>query len=75
MAAEAVAVSKWQQAITFIRESYHEVRFKTTWPDLAQVRQASIAIIVFVAVVGLFITLLDLVLNLILVQGLPALFR
>jgi preprotein translocase SecE subunit len=75
MAAEAVAVSRWQQTISFIRDSYHEVRHKTTWPDIVQIRQASIAIIVFVAVVGLFITLLDLALNLILVQGLPTLFR
>jgi preprotein translocase SecE subunit len=75
MAAEAVAVGRWQQFVTFVRDSYHEVRFKTTWPDFAQVRQASIAILVFVGVVGLFITLLDLALNLILVQGLPALFR
>ena len=75
MAAEAVAVGKVQQITTFIRESFHEVRHKTTWPDIAQVRQASIAIVVFVGVVGLFITVLDLLLNLILVRGLPALFR
>ena len=75
MAAEAAAVGRWTQVTTFLRESYHEVRQRTTWPDIAQVRQASIAIVVFVGVVGLFITILDLLLNLILVQGLPALFR
>jgi len=73
--ADAVAVSKWQALTTFVRDSYHEIRHKTTWPDVPQVRQASIAIIIFVLVVGLLITLLDLVLRLVLVQGIPSLFR
>ena len=63
MATEVVTVSKWQQVTTFLRESYHEIRYKTTWPDVAQVRQASIAIIIFVLIIGLVITLLDLVLR------------
>jgi preprotein translocase SecE subunit len=75
MAAEAVAVGRVQQVVTFIRESYHEIRHKTTWPDFPQVRQASIAIAVFVMVVGLFITLLDLALNGILQGLIPTLFR
>jgi preprotein translocase SecE subunit len=75
MAADAVAVSKWQGFVAFVRESYHEIRYKTTWPDVPQVRQASIAIIIFVLLVGLLITVLDLVLRLILVQGVPSLFR
>ena len=75
MASEVVAVSKWQQVNTFIRESYHEIRHKTTWPDFPQVRQASIAIVVFVLVVGLFISLLDAALNGILQHLIPSLFR
>ena len=75
MAAEAVATSKWQGLVNFVRESIHEVRHKTTWPDLAQVRQASIAIIIFVLIVGALITLLDLVLRGVLVYGLQGLFR
>jgi preprotein translocase SecE subunit len=63
MATEAVAVGRWQAFTTFVRESYHEIRYKTTWPDVAQVRQASIAIIIFVLIIGLVITLLDLVLR------------
>jgi preprotein translocase SecE subunit len=58
-----------------VRESIHEVRHKTTWPDLAQVRQASIAIIIFVLIVGALITLLDLVLRGVLVYGIQGLFR
>jgi preprotein translocase SecE subunit len=75
MAAEAVATSKWQGLVNFVRESIHEVRHKTTWPDLAQVRQASIAIIIFVLIVGALITLLDLVLRGVLVYGIQGLFR
>jgi preprotein translocase SecE subunit len=75
MAADAVAMGRGQRFVTFVRESYHEIRHKTTWPDMPQVRQASIAIIVFVLLIGLLITLLDLVLRLVLVQGLPSLFR
>jgi preprotein translocase SecE subunit len=76
MAADVVAApSKWQGMVAFVRDSFHEVRHKTTWPDFPQVRQASIAIIIFVLLVGLLITLLDLVLRLVLVQGIPGLFR
>ena len=63
MAVEVVEVGRWQKATTFVRESYNEVRHKTTWPDVAQVRQASIAIIIFVLLIGLVITLLDLTLR------------
>jgi len=75
MASEVVAVSKWQQVNTFIRESYHEIRHKTTWPEVAQVRQASIAIIIFVLIIGLVITLLDLILRGLLIRLIPSLFR
>jgi preprotein translocase SecE subunit len=75
MAAEAVATSKWQGLVNFVRESVHEVRHKTTWPDFPQVRQASIAIIIFVLIVGALITLLDLVLRGVLVYGIQGLFR
>jgi preprotein translocase subunit SecE len=75
MAAEAVAVSRWHQIVTFVRESYHEIRDKTTWPDFPQVRQASIAIVVFVLVIGLFITLLDAILKGLLINLIPSLFR
>ena len=75
MATEAVATGKWQGLVTFVRESVHEVRHKTTWPDFPQVRQASIAIIIFVLIVGALITLLDLVLRGVLVYGIQGLFR
>jgi preprotein translocase SecE subunit len=74
MPAEAVSVSKWRSAVSFVKDSVHEIRYKTTWPDFPQVRQASIAIIIFVLIVGLLITLLDLALNGVLVKLLPSLF-
>ena len=47
---------------------------KVTWPDLPQVRSATIAIIIFVLLLGLFITLLDFVLQGILIKAIPSLF-
>jgi preprotein translocase SecE subunit len=82
MAAEAVAVSWWQRVVgrlhltvRFMQDSYHEIRYKSTWPDFPQVRQASIAIIIFVLVIGAVITLLDTVLHGLLVRLIPSLFR
>ncbi len=73
MATEVVAASRWQQTVAFIRDSYHEIRTKTTWPDVPQVRQASVAIVIFVLAIGLVISLLDVLLNLILVTLIPQL--
>ena len=75
MATEAIQPGWWQRTTTFVRDSYHEIKSKTTWPDFPQVRQASIAIVVFVLVVGLFITLLDITLNGVLQRLVPSLFR
>ena len=74
MATEVVAVSRWQAAVAFLRDSYHEIRTRTTWPDRPQVWQASVAIIIFVLAIGLVITLLDVLLNVVLVRLIPSLF-
>jgi len=47
---------------------------KVTWPDMPQVRSATVAIIIFVLVLGLFITILDFALQGILIKGIPSLF-
>jgi len=47
---------------------------KVTWPDRAQVQSATIAIIIFVLILGLLITILDFVLQGILIKGIPSLF-
>ena len=48
---------------------------KITWPDRAQLRQSTLAIIVFVLLIAGFIALLDVILQAILVSGLPSLFK
>jgi preprotein translocase SecE subunit len=56
---------------------YHEVqdeRWKVTWPDRAQQKDTTFKIIVFVLFLGAVIGAIDLVLQLILVQGIPSLF-
>jgi preprotein translocase subunit SecE len=59
--------------IGFYHEVVAEMR-KVTWPDRAQVRQATIAIIIFVLLIGLVIFFLDLVLQGVLVRLIPSLF-
>ena len=58
---------------TFLGEVRQEMR-KVTWPDRTQLRQATIAIIVFVLIIGAVIALMDLALQAILVRGIPSLF-
>ena len=56
---------------------YHEVQDemrKVTWPDRAQLKDTTIKIIIFVLFIGAVIGIIDLVLQLILVQGIPSLF-
>jgi preprotein translocase subunit SecE len=47
---------------------------KVTWPEVPDVRRATIAIIAFVLLLGLLIWLLDLVLQQVLVKLIPSLF-
>jgi preprotein translocase subunit SecE len=58
---------------TFLVEVRQEMR-KITWPDRTQLRQATIAIVVFVLLIGAVIALIDLALQAILVRGIPSLF-
>ena len=61
------------RVVTFYHQVMVELR-KVTWPDRKQVQQATIAIIVFVLLLGLFIWLLDVVLQQVLVKMIPSLF-
>jgi preprotein translocase SecE subunit len=47
---------------------------KVTWPELPDVRRATIAIIAFVLLLGLFIWVMDQVLSGLLVKLIPSLF-
>jgi len=59
--------------VAFYNDVIAEMR-KVTWPERAQVRQATIAIIIFVLLIGLVIFLLDVVLQGVLVRLIPSLF-
>jgi preprotein translocase subunit SecE len=62
---------------TRLVDFYHGVMAemrKVTWPDMPQVRSATVAIIIFVLVLGLFITILDFALQGILIKAIPQLF-
>lgn len=56
--------------VTFYHDVIAEMK-KVTWPDRAQLQQATIQIIVFVLVLGAVIALIDIGLNALLVK-LPA---
>jgi preprotein translocase subunit SecE len=62
-----------RQVPTFLSEVRQEMR-KVTWPDRTQLRQATIAIVVFVLIIGAVIALMDVTLQAILVRGIPSLF-
>ena len=56
---------------------YHEVQDemrKVTWPDREQLKDTTIKIIIFVLFIGAVIGVIDVVLQLIFVQGIPNLF-
>jgi preprotein translocase subunit SecE len=61
------------QTREFLAEVRGEMK-KVTWPDRAQLRQATVAIVVFVLVIAGFIAILDILLQAVLVRGIPALF-
>ena len=72
-APENKAVAAVRGIPSFYQAVVAEMR-KVTWPELPDVRRATIAIIAFVLLIGLFIWLLDLVLAQVLVTLIPSLF-
>jgi len=63
--------------VTKLRDFYNGVMAemrKVTWPDVPQVRSATVSIIIFVLLLGLFISLLDFVLQGVLIKLIPSLF-
>ena len=57
----------------FYQEVVAEMR-KVTWPDREQLKDTTIKIIIFVLFIGAVIGAIDLLLQVILVQGIPSLF-
>ena len=75
--ADRGAVGKFTGGIRNIPAFYNEVvaeMAKVTWPDRAQLKDTTIKLIIFVLFIGAVIGLLDFILQLILVKGLPSLF-
>ena len=73
----AVEVVERRSVPSRLAQFYHEVQDemrKVTWPDRSQLKDTTIKIIIFVLFIGAVIGLIDLVLQLILVQGIPSLF-
>jgi preprotein translocase subunit SecE len=61
------------RAVNFYHEVIAEMR-KVTWPDREQLKDTTIKIIIFVLFIGAVLALVDVVLSLILVNGIPSLF-
>lgn len=75
MASEVVQVqpSLPKRVVMFWNDVVAEMR-KVTWPDRPQVQQLSIGVIAISLLIGGVIWLLDLILQGVLVRGIPALF-
>ena len=74
MPVEAVArPSAPRRLVTFYHDVIAEMH-KVTWPDVGQVRQLSIAVIVLSLAIGAIIGVLDVILQLIFVRFIPSLF-
>lgn len=73
MAAEVAPMTSGNKLVTFYNEVLVEMR-KVTWPDRAQLKDMTIKIIIFVLLIGAVIGLIDVVLQFILVRGIPSLF-
>ena len=61
------------RVVSFYHEVIAEMR-KVTWPDREQLKDTTIKIIIFVLFIGAILGILDVLLQLILVQGIPSLF-
>ncbi|HKS05663.1 MAG TPA: preprotein translocase subunit SecE [Gemmatimonadaceae bacterium] len=57
----------------FVAEVMAELK-RVTWPDVGQVRQLSIGVVVLALVVGGIIAIMDVVLQNVLIKWLPSLF-
>jgi preprotein translocase subunit SecE len=70
-------VGKFTGGIRNLSAFYNEVvaeMSKVTWPDRQQLKDTTIKLIIFVLFIGAVIGAIDLVMQLVLVQGLPSLF-
>ena len=73
MAADVVQTTPGNRFVVFYNDVVAEMR-KVTWPDRAQLKDTTIKIIIFVLLLGAVIGLIDVLLQAILVRGIPSLF-
>ena len=73
MTTQAISVSRVQRLVTFYRDVMNEMK-KVTWPDVPQVRQLAIGVIVLSLFIGALIALMDVILQQVLVRWIPSLF-
>jgi preprotein translocase subunit SecE len=62
-----------QRSIAFYRDVMAEMK-KVTWPDVPQVRQLSISVILLSLFIGGLIALMDVIMQQVLVRWIPSLF-
>lgn len=72
-AAQDAAPGMWTRLVVFYHGVVAEMK-KVTWPDRPQVRSATIAILIFVLLIGLVITILDYALQGIIGRLIPNIF-
>ena len=73
MAVEVVPQNPAQKVIAFYHDVMAEMK-RVTWPDVPQVRQLSIGVVLLSLFIGGVIALLDVLLQNVLVRWIPALF-
>jgi preprotein translocase subunit SecE len=73
VAVETSRPSTFARVMTFYQDVIVEMK-KVTWPDLPQVRQLSIGVIVLSLFIGLVIALMDVILQQVLVRWIPSIF-
>lgn len=73
MATQVARVSWLPRLVSFYRDVMAEMK-KVTWPDLPQIRQLSIGVILLSLFIGAIIALMDVVLQQVLVRWIPSLF-
>jgi preprotein translocase SecE subunit len=71
--AQAPKPNVFARLVTLYNEIIIEMK-KVTWPDVGQIRQLSIGVIVLALFIGIIIWLMDLVLQQVLVRWIPSLF-
>jgi len=72
-AAQAPKANVFTRLVTLYNEVVTEMK-KVTWPDVGQIRQLSIGVIVLSLFIGLVIWGMDVVLQQVLVKWIPSLF-